>query len=782
MSVLQIVAAVVCLGVTAVAVALLVKTVVGMVATFRLGQPDNRGDDKGARTRTLVREFLGHTRMSRLPVVAVAHWFTMVSFGVLFFTLLNAFGQLFKPDFALPLIGHFPPFEWVTEFFAWAGLLGIVVLIGIRQKHHPRSAPGDDGRRSRFFGSTWWQAYYVEFTILGVTLCILTLRALEYALAKAGGAGGVSEAGLLHYPLTGWLGEMFTGTSVPTLENAIVVVAAVKILISFAWMITIALVPTMGVAWHRFLAFFNIFFKRHADGRTSLAELQPIMVDGAPLDFENVEELDEDAALGVGKVEDFTWKGLLDFSTCTECGRCQSQCPAWNTEKPLSPKLLVMTLRDHASAKAPWLLASEEVRAAGIEQAEGMGAATKAAVATESLVGPTGYDIRHPLQAYNPHGPDAVIDDDVLWSCTTCGACVEQCPVDIEHVDAIVDMRRYKNLIESAFPSELNGLFKNLEKNANPWGLAPRLRMDWAKDLPFEVKQVGGSGSAAVESADEVDYLFWVGCAGAYEDRAKKTTRAVAELLHTAGVSFAVLGDGESCTGDAARRAGNEFLFQMLAQQNVETLGEAGATKIVVTCAHCFNTIKNEYPQLGGHYEVLHHTQLLNRLVREKRLVPVARPGEAASAGTLTGAASTGTKVTYHDPCYLGRHNQVYAPPRELLQILPGVEYAEMQRSKETSFCCGAGGARMWMEEKLGTRINANRIDEAIATGADRVAIGCPFCKVMLSDGLNAKKDEDSSLADLEVVDVAQMLLAAVRRGDGDGDGDAKQDAALTSS
>ncbi|OFE16116.1 Fe-S oxidoreductase [Humibacillus sp. DSM 29435] len=777
MSVLQIVAAVVCLGVTAVAVALLVKTVVGMVATFRLGQPDNRGDDKGARTRTLVREFLGHTRMSRLPVVAVAHWFTMVSFGVLFFTLLNAFGQLFKPDFALPLIGHFPPFEWVTEFFAWAGLLGIVVLIGIRQKHHPRSAPGDDGRRSRFFGSTWWQAYYVEFTILGVTLCILTLRALEYALAKAGGTQGdlgLSDANGLHYPLTGWLGEMFTGTSVTTLENAIVVVAAVKILISFAWMITIALVPTMGVAWHRFLAFFNIFFKRHADGRTSLAELQPIMVDGAPLDFENVEELDEDAALGVGKVEDFTWKGLLDFSTCTECGRCQSQCPAWNTEKPLSPKLLVMTLRDHANAKAPWLLASEEVRAAGIEQAEGMGAATQAAVATESLVGPTGYDIRHPLQAYNPHGPDAVIDDDVLWACTTCGACVEQCPVDIEHVDAIVDMRRYKNLIESAFPSELNGLFKNLEKNANPWGLAPRLRMDWAKDLPFEVKQVGTD----VESADEVDYLFWVGCAGAYEDRAKKTTRAVAELLHTAGVSFAVLGDGESCTGDAARRAGNEFLFQMLAQQNVETLGEAGATKIVVTCAHCFNTIKNEYPQLGGHYEVLHHTQLLNRLVREKRLVPVARPGEAASAGTLTGAASTGTKVTYHDPCYLGRHNQVYAPPRELLQILPGVEYAEMQRSKETSFCCGAGGARMWMEEKLGTRINANRIDEAIATGANRVAIGCPFCKVMLSDGLNAKKDEDSSLADLEVVDIAQMLLAAVRRGDGD----ARHDAALTSS
>lgn len=766
MSALQIVAAVVCLGVTAVAVALLVKTVNHFLATFRLGQPEYRGNDKGARTRTLLREFLGHTRMSRLPVVAIAHWVTMVGFGFLFFTLLTAFGQLFKPDFALPLIGHFPPFEWLTEVLAWTGLVAILVLIAIRQKNHPRSAPGQDGRGSRFFGSTWWQAYYVEFTILGVMACILTLRGLEYALEKSGGSTGttaVGDANALHYPLTGWLGQLLDGVSVATLENLIVIVAAVKILISFAWMITIALNPTMGVAWHRFLAFFNIFYKRHADGRTSLGELQPIRVGGEVLDFENVEDLDEDAALGVGKVEDFTWKGLLDFTTCTECGRCQSQCPAWNTDKPLSPKLLVMTLRDHAHARSPWMLASEEVRAAGIEKAgDEFSDATKAAVATEQLVGPTGYDIRHPLQAYNPHGPDAVIDDDVLWSCTTCGACVEQCPVDIEHVDAIVDLRRYKNLIESAFPAELNGLFKNLEKNSNPWGLAPRLRMDWAKDLPFEVKQVG----VDVEGLDEVDYLFWVGCAGAYEDRAKKTTRAVAELLDTAGVSFAVLGDGEACTGDSARRAGNEFLFQMLAQQNVETLNEVGATKIVVTCAHCFNTIKNEYPQLGGTYEVLHHTQLLNRLVRDKRLTPVARPGDVAP----TGAASTGSKVTYHDPCYLGRHNQVYAPPRELLQILPGVEYAEMERSKEKSFCCGAGGARMWMEEKLGTRINNNRTEEALATGADRIAIGCPFCKVMLSDGLNAAIQDGKATDAVEVVDVAQMLLAAVRRGDEGGE------------
>ena len=760
MSPLQIVALVVCLAVTAVAVALVTKTVRHFLSVFRLGQPDEtRRDNPGERTRTLLREFLGHTRMSRLPVVAIAHWFTMISFGVLFFTLLNAFGQLIKPDWVLPLIGHFFLYEWVTEFFAWAGLVGILALMAIRQKNHPRSAPGVDGRRSRFFGSTFWQAYYVELTILGVTICIITLRGLEYALDFWGGTQGttaVGNANALHYPLTGWLGEIFKGMSVSALENAIVVVAAVKILISFAWMITIALQPTMGVAWHRFLAFPNIWFKRHANGRTSLGELQPLMVGGAPVDFENIEELDEDAALGVGKVEDFTWKGLLDFTTCTECGRCQSQCPAWNTDKPLSPKLLVMTLRDHAHAKAPWLLAGDDDR-----EALGKDSPQLSALSEVPLVGETGYDLDHPLGAYNPHGPDAVIDADVLWSCTTCGACVEQCPVDIEHVDAIVDMRRYQNLIESAFPNELGGLFKNMENKGNPWGMAARARLDWAKDLPFPVKILGQD----VESADDVDYLFWVGCAGAYEDRAKKTTRAVAELLDTAGVTFAILGDGETCTGDSARRAGNEFLFQMLAQQNVEVLNEAGATKIVVTCAHCFNTIKNEYPQLGGKYEVVHHTQLLNRLVRDKLLVPVARPAERPGKSSNKDVASTAETVTYHDPCYLGRHNGVYSPPRELIGALPGVELKEMERSKEKSFCCGAGGARMWMEEKLGTRINMNRTEEALATGAERIAIGCPFCRVMISDGLTAKQSEGQGES-VEVVDVAQMLLAAVRRGE----------------
>lgn len=752
LSPLQIALIAVCFTIPLVGWALLFRQVARFWKYFQLGEPAQRTDNPGSRTATLLKEFFGHTRMSRLPIVAIAHWFTALSFFLLFATLVNAFFQLIWADFRLPLIGHFPPFEWLIEFFAWTGFVGIIALIVIRQLRHPRSAAGEQGRRSRFFGSIWWQAYYVEFTILAVTTCILLLRTLEAAHVKI---AEPDESVGLHFPLTGWLSGMWSGLSLEGIENWIYVIAAIKILVSFAWMITISLTPTMGVAWHRFLAFPNIWFKRFSSGRTALGALQPIRIKGEELNFEEIEDLDEDAALGVGRAENFTWKGLLDFSTCTECGRCQSQCPAWNTDKPLSPKLLIMALREHANAKAPYLQATEDERGTLDEEIS--------ALAELPLVGSTGYDITRPLDAYQPFASGeagAVIDEDVLWSCTTCGACVEQCPVDIEHVDHIVDMRRYQTLIESAFPSELGGLFKNMENKGNPWGMAARARLDWAKDLPFPVKILGQD----VESADDVDYLFWVGCAGAYEDRAKKTTRAVAELLDAAGVSFAILGDGETCTGDSARRAGNEFLYQMLAQQNVEVLNEVGATKIVVTCAHCFNTIKNEYPQLGGTYEVVHHTQLLNRLVREKRLVPVARPADTPGMSSAKNAASTAPTVTYHDPCYLGRHNQVYAPPRELLGALPGVELREMERTAEKSFCCGAGGARMWMEEKLGTRVNMNRTEEALATGAERIAIGCPFCRVMISDGLTAKQSEGVG-ENVEVVDVAQMLLAAVKRG-----------------
>ncbi|MGI8697127.1 MAG: heterodisulfide reductase-related iron-sulfur binding cluster, partial [Mycobacteriales bacterium] len=330
-----------------------------------------------------------------------------------------------------------------------------------------------------------------------------------------------------------------------------------------------------------------------------------------------------------------------------------------------------------------------------------------------------------------------VIDPDVLWSCTTCGACVEQCPVDIEHVDHIIDMRRYQVLIESSFPSEAGVMLKNLENKGNPWGMSARAREDWTKELGFDVRRVDG------EIPADVDYLFWVGCAGALEDRSKKVTRAVAELLHTAGVEFAILGAGETCTGDPARRLGNEFVYQTLGQQNVETLNAAKAKKIVATCPHCFNTLANEYPQLGGNYEVVHHTQLLAQLVADGRLTPV-QPVEAS--------------VTYHDPCYLGRHNKVYTPPRDVLAAVPGLTSREMHRCKERGFCCGAGGARMWMEEKIGKRINTERIDEALGLDPDVVSTACPYCLVMLSDAVTAKQQTGEAREDVQVLDVAQLL------------------------
>jgi Fe-S oxidoreductase len=350
----------------------------------------------------------------------------------------------------------------------------------------------------------------------------------------------------------------------------------VKIIISMTWVIVIASNITMGVAWHRFLAFFNIYFKRDP-GRagSGLGGLRPMMSEGKPLDFEEADP--EKDQFGVAQVEQFTWKGMLDFSTCTECGRCQSQCPAWNTGKPLSPKLLILSLRDHAYAKAPYLLAGGDT---ATEESLAKVDALALAEKERPLIG--GVD------------DNGVIDPDVLWSCTTCGACVEQCPVDIEHVDHIVDMRRYQVLIESNFPSEAGVMLRNLENKGNPWGAAQSTREDWTKGLDFTVPNVADGG--------DFEYLFWVGCAGAFEDRAKKTTRAVATLLNEAGVSFAILGQGETCTGDPARRIGNEFVFQMLAQQNVETLNEAGVKKIVATCPHCFNTLANEYGQLGGHF------------------------------------------------------------------------------------------------------------------------------------------------------------------------------------
>jgi Fe-S oxidoreductase len=665
----------------------------------------------GQALKNQVVEVLGQKKLLKWSVPGAAHFFVFWAFLILGTVYLEAFGILFSrnPEWAIPVVGHWDLLGFLQDFIAVMCLIGIITFAIIRLRNDPHEL----GRRSRFSGSHLGGAWLILFMIFNVLWTLFLFR------------GASAAAGNFPYG-----NGAFVSTSLGKVLPDSEALEGVGLLLHIGVMLAFLVIVLNSKHLHIFVAPLNVMFGRHP---VALGAVKPLTSEGRPVTLDDIEDMDEDATLGVGSIEEFSWKGMLDFATCTECGRCQSQCPAWNTEKPLSPKMLIMNLRDHAFAKAPYLLADEGARASlGREVLD---------EADRPLVGAT------EGPAWEPTG-GAVIDTDVLWSCVTCGACVEQCPVDIEHVDHIVDMRRYQVLVESSFPAELNQLFKGMENKGNPWNMSPTARMEWAQGLDFEVKVVGED----VESLDEVEWLFWVGCAGAYEDRQKKTTRAVAELLHLADVSFAVLGNGETCNGDQARRAGNEFVFQGLAQQNVETFKEYKVKKVVSTCAHCFNTLKNEYKDFGVELEVVHHTQLLNRLVREGRLTPV-REGAGAHKRT----------ITYHDPCYIGRHNGVYSPPRELLQVLPGADFVEMPRNSERSFCCGAGGARMWMEENLGTRINDSRTQEAVATGADQIAVGCPFCRVMLSDGLTAAIDKGDAREEVEVLDVAQLLLASVK-------------------
>ena len=627
-----------------------------MYRRISAGQSDPaRFLNKGERAKAMAKEILLHTRMLRFTGSAIAHWFVMIGFVALLGTLVTAYGQLIDASFVIPFIGTWAPYRYFVLAVAWTTAIGIVALIGIRQA----TRFFHKSRTSRFLGSKSLKAYYVEATILVVVVCVITLDYLEHQ----------------YY---------VDATAVQT-------VAGIKIWVSVMWFVVISNDLTMGVAWHRFLAPFNIFFKRNLDSRPALGELPEMISHGKPIDFEDPKE---DDVFGIGKGADISWKGLLDMASCTECGRCQSQCPAWHTDKPLSPKLLIMAMRDHALSN----VASDE-----------------------KIVG-------------------EIISPEVLWSCTTCGACVNECPVDIEHIDHIVNMRRFQVLVESEFPSELGGTFRNLEKTGNPWGANRTDRNAWIAECDFPVTVIEN------EIPEDIEYLFWVGCAGAYEERAKKTTKAVAELLYMSGTSFGVLGQRETCSGDPARRSGNEFLYQILSRENIETLqqtfGARGVKKVVVTCPHCFTTIGRDYKQQGFELQMVHHTQLLNQLIKEGKLKTSPHKSDAT--------------LTYHDPCYLGRHNQIYQPPRELLQST-GVEVTEMPRNQDRSFCCGAGGGRMWMEETIGTRINLNRVDEAIATEVKEVAVACPFCRIMVSDGMTARE------SDIGVLDVAQVLLRNIK-------------------
>ncbi len=709
--------------INAIALPVAARRVMWLIRLIRSGQPDPGRVEGvtgrlGQAVKNQIIEVFGQQRLLKWTVPGAAHFFVFWAFVILGSVYLEAYGVLLGPDdFAIPLIGHWELLGFLQDLIAVLALISLGVFAQIRLKN----APDKLGRKSRFKGSHLGGAWLVLFMIFNVIWTMFLFR------------GAASAAGNLPYD-SGAFVSVALGNALDGLaEDALHALEGIGLLLHIGVMLVFLVIVLNSKHLHIFVAPLNVLFKRQP---VALGAARPLTSAGQPVTLEDLEDMDEDTRLGIGTIEDFSWKGLLDMATCTECGRCQDQCPAWNTEKPLSPKMLIMNLRDHAFHIGSYLQADQATREKLLADDPEL-----AAEVERALVGATEGEAWHPTGG-------AVIDPDVLWSCVTCGACVQQCPVDIEHVDHIVDMRRYQVLVENNFPAELNQLFKGMESKGNPWNLSPSMRMDWAQGLDFDVPVVGED----LESLESVDWLFWVGCAGAYEDRAKKTTRAVAELLSIAGVSFGVLGKGETCTGDSARRAGNEFVFQGLAQQNVETFKEFKVKQVVSTCAHCFNTLKNEYQEFGIELEVVHHTQLLNRLVREGRLTPVK-----------DGAGAAKRSITYHDPCYIGRHNQVYEPPRELLEVLPGADFVEMERNSERSFCCGAGGARMWMEETIGERINLNRTTEAVGTGADQIAVGCPFCRVMLSDGLAALQDSGDAREEVEVLDVAQMLLASVK-------------------
>ena len=720
MSTLDVVRLVAGLAALAVAGYFAVRRILFLVRLLRVAQPmpDRTAGGWGTKLRYQVRHVLAQQKILKWTGSGVLHAFIFWGFVVLQTQTLEAVGEVFDPEFHIPFFGRETPqseaLGFVQDLFTMLVLVAILGFVVIRLVQAPRRL----GRASRFSGSNLDQGWYVLLFEFGLLYTVMVLRGIRYA------------EDTLPYPrgafASRWIGQQLAGIEHTSLE----VLATVFLVAHVATFSAFLLYTLHSKHLHVFTIVPNVLFARLPK---ALGKLESEIID--------VENMDEDQVLGVGAIEQFGFKRFLDYYTCTECGRCQSQCPAWNTGKPLSPKLLIMDLRDHLWEKAPHLLGAGNGAAAdgsgnGSSHGSGKGAG-------DPLLG-TAPDDRHTsvdvldllLVGDEPGQANAVIDFDVLWSCTTCGACVEECPVDIEHVDHIVDLRRYKAQMESSFPQEAGGMLRNIENAGDPWGLGQSKRMDWAAGIDVPV---------AEEPLEDAEYLLWVGCAGALEDRAKKTTQATARLLNAAGVRYRVLGKQESCTGDPARRLGMEYVFQMMAQQNVELLNEMGVTKIIAPCPHCLNTLKNEYPDFGGRYEVLHHSEVLAQLIVDGRLSPQR--------------AMAGSRITYHDPCYLGRHNGIYDDPRSLLSSVDGAETVEMRRARNHGFCCGAGGARFFMEEQVGKRVNHERIDEALELEPDVVAVACPFCKNMLDDATNDRV-QSGAVAEgkVQVIDVAQVL------------------------
>ena len=636
-----------------------------LLALVRSAAPVRRSGDVPRRVRNEATIVLGQRKLLQRIGPGLIHAFIFWGFLVLTPTIIIAMIGVVDKHATFPWLGDQGWFAFLADLFAVLVLIGVVAAAWIRKVQRPE----------RFRGSHVGEADLILALIATIATTLLLWHATRIAL-------GLNEWPASSAPVTDLLSHLFARDGLTRALERVFVWAHVVTILGF-----LAYLPR-SKHLHIASAAFNVWFGRTGPG----GRLEPLR-------FDDTDVPEEDIRFGAGTAADLTWKQMLDTFSCTECGRCQDACPAFTTGKMLSPKLLIMGLRDQVFADGGTL-----VRARG-EQGDGPVAPELA-----SLV------------------PNAVPEESV-WDCVTCGACVQACPVSIEHVDHIVDLRRHLVMVDSSFPSEAEPMLRDVERASNPWGKAQSERADWAAQLGVRILEPGDPAP---------EYLYWVGCASSFDERARTTAESTAKLLQRAGVDFAILGPRESCTGDPARRMGNEYVFQAFAEQNVATLNEAGVTKIIANCPHCFNTLGNEYPDFGGDYEVIHHTELLAGLVAEGKLKP---------------RRSEGLSITYHDSCYLARHNDVLAPPRELVAAVG--EPVEMRRSGKQTFCCGAGGAHMWMEER-GNAINQNRVKEAAATGAGTLAVACPFCTVMLGDGVQNSGDQ------LRVVDVATLLAEAI--------------------
>ncbi|MFT5429823.1 MAG: Fe-S oxidoreductase [Myxococcota bacterium] len=657
-----------------------VHGVVTRLKWAQIGRPVNRLDNPKARIKRVVQNVLLQKKLLQRGRRGAMHVMFFYGFLVLQTVMLAVVGEgLFGIEFELPIIGG-PVLGFLQDFFSVLVLIAIAMAVNQRYiKKNPHVKAHSE--------------FDAIIVLLGIGMLILT-----YFITNGWKINGdYFSHGTAPMFASHAFAYMMSGMSMGAQET----VGTLSFWVHALFFVALLIWVPRGKHFHLITGPMNVFFNGNATHRSgaTLSKLD--------LGFElgEDEELDEDnMVFGASTIKTFTQKMLFDSYACTECGRCQDVCPAYNTGKELTPKGLQVDLRAELERAGPIILA-------GKADDEGV------------------------LRPFVPE----IFSEEFIFGCTTCGACVYQCPVDIEHIDTIVEMRRHMVLVESSFPKEAKGIFKNLRRRKNPWGLRDS-RVEWAEGMGVPV--LGEDGSA-----DDFDVLMWVGCSGSFDEAAKKVSRSLVEVLQASSVKFAILGDAEQCTGDAARRLGEESLFQELAMENVAVMKEMGVEKlkIISQCPHCFNTLKNEYPQFGGNFEVIHHTDFIAKLIRDGKLDLDPKKNE---------------KVTFHDSCYLGRHNDIYDSPRDIIKAATGEAPVEMPRNRENGMCCGAGGGRMWLEEHEGTRVNVNRVEEALTTNAKEIASACPFCSVMLTDGLKAKDKEE----EVVVLDVAQLAARAIRK------------------